>query len=311
MRWMTRVAVWFGAFLALVYATVWAVPPLHQLAIQTVITTRHSYLARLIATPSEFSSARAKWLYTPDISTVTRTDSSSSAAAAKPPLSLQSISGSTYQGWVLLVRNPAWVHVAVTKDLGVLGEQVSQFGEQWHALASINGGGFVDPNGEGTGGLPVGVTASFGKLSDYPDLTGDYVIGFNEQNQLEVGKWNLAEAETLGLRDAVSFKPLLVVNGQPQITEGNGGWGIAPRTAIGQRADGTVIFVVIDGRQPSSLGATLLQVQNIMLSEGAVTAVNLDGGSSTTLYYDGKVINSPCCSPQGQRYIATAFVVVP
>ena len=94
-----------------------------------------------------------------------------------------------------------------------------------------------------------------------------------------------------------------------QITRGDGGWGVGPRTAIGQRKDGTVLFLVIDGRQPGySVGATLRDIQNIMYEEGAVIAANLDGGSSSTLYYNGKVINKPA-DLLGERMIPTAFVV--
>ena len=90
------------------------------------------------------------------------------------------------------------------------------------------------------------------------------------------------------------------------ITHGDGGWGVGPRTAIGQRKDGTVLFLVIDGRQPGySVGATLRDIQNIMYEEGAVIAANLDGGSSSTLYYNGKVINKPA-DLLGERMIPTA-----
>lgn len=310
MRRVRRILAVLASLVAILYGGVWAIPPLHQLAIETVITTRHAYLAHLIATPAQYRAARAKWLDTANISVVTKTKPKPKPKTT-PPIRIQPIYGSTYRGWVMLVSQPAWVHVVVTDALGRVGEQTSTFGAQYHALAAVNGGGFVDPGGRGTGGLPVGVTASYGHLSDYPDLTGDYVIGLDTNNRLDVGKWTLSQARALGLRDAVSFKPLLVVHGMPQITSGDGGWGIAPRTAIGQRADGTIIFVVIDGRQPSSLGATLRQVQNIMLLQGAVTAVNLDGGSSTTLWYQGRVVNHPCCSPNGQRYISTAFIVKP
>jgi len=295
---------------ALAYAALWSIPPLHRIAIETVVTSGHAYLAHLIATPAQFAAARARWLDTPNATVITKTQIPA-APKTDAPVSVHAVTGSTYRGWVLLVRNPSWVHVVVTGNVGKVGEQVGQFAQQYHALAAVNGGGFQDPDGTGTGGLPVGVTASFGHLSYYPDLTGDYVIGLDTKGRLDVGKWTLQQARALGLRDAVSFKPLLVVGGQPQITNGDGGWGIGPRTAIGQRADGTIIFVVIDGRQPGSIGATLRQVQDVMLREGAVTAVNLDGGSSTTLWYQGRVVNSPCCSPNGQRYIATAFVVQP
>jgi exopolysaccharide biosynthesis protein len=310
------------------YATVWAVPPLRALVAGTLITTRHAYLAHLFATPAEFQALRARWLDTPNVSTVTAATYTPAPAAGGgeaawvqaadgtrlppyPGVTVHRVAGSLYRGWVLLVRDPAWVHVGVTKYLGVVGQKTSEIGARYGAVAAVNGGGFQDAEGGGTGGLPVGLVATFGKLSWYPDLTGDYVIGLDRQNRLVAGKWNLAQAKALGIRDAVSFKPLLVVDGRPMISSGDGGWGIGPRTAIGQRSDGTLLFVVIDGRQVDSLGATLRQVQDILLSEGAVTGANLDGGSSTTLWYRGHVVNAPCCSPNGLRPVPTAFVVVP
>lgn len=300
------------------YALVWAVPPLRQLAAETIITSGHSAAARLVTTPAQYRAMLYAWKHPPTRHVVTAvapapaSSAAASTAPAKPAVQLIPISGSTYRGWVFLVRHPSWVHVVVTPYIGRVGEQTSTFGATTPgAIAAINGGGFEDAFGDGTGGLPVGVVASFGHLTDYPNPTGGYVIGLNTSGQLDVGNWTLAQSRALGIRDAVVFQPLLVVQGQPQITHGDGGWGIAPRTALGQRADGTLIFTIIDGRQPSSLGATLLQVQNLMLAEGAVTAVNLDGGSSTTLWYHGQLVNSPCCSPNGQRYIADAFVVIP
>ncbi len=84
---------------------------------------------------------------------------------------------------------------------------------------------------------------------------------------------------------------------------------MAPRTAMGQRKDGTILLLVIDGRQPGySLGATLIDVQNILYEQGAYVAANLDGGSSSTLFYNGKVVNKPC-DMLGERMIPTAFIV--
>ena len=89
---------------------------------------------------------------------------------------------------------------------------------------------------------------------------------------------------------------------------GDGGFGIAPKTAIGQRQDGAIILLVIDGRDIGSLGATVKEVQEIMYKLGAVNAMNLDGGKSTTMYYDGEIINKPSNS-MGERTIATAIIV--
>lgn len=109
--------------------------------------------------------------------------------------------------------------------------------------------------------------------------------------------------------EGITFGPPLIVDGQKMITDGDGGWGIGPRTAIGQKKDGTVIFLVIDGRQPGySTGATLRDVQDVLYEEGCYIAANLDGGSSTTLYYNGKVVNKPA-DLLGERMIPTAFIV--
>ena len=99
------------------------------------------------------------------------------------------------------------------------------------------------------------------------------------------------------------------MNGKKVIRSGDGGWGISPRSAIGQKKDGTMMFLVIDGRQPGySIGAPVVDVQNIMYEKGAYIAANLDGGSSTTLYYNGNVVNKPA-DLLGERMIPTAFIV--
>ncbi len=85
---------------------------------------------------------------------------------------------------------------------------------------------------------------------------------------------------------------------------------MAPRTAIGQREDGAILMLVIDGRQASSLGATLKDVQDIMLQYDAYTATNLDGGSSTTMYHEGEVINNPANS-LGERSVPSILYVEP
>lgn len=104
------------------------------------------------------------------------------------------------------------------------------------------------------------------------------------------------------------FWTSLIINGKPTIKKGDGGWGIAPRTAIAQRKDGTVLLLVIDGRQKDSIGATLKEVQDILLKYDAYNASNLDGGSSTTMYYQDRVVNKPS-DILGERAIPTAFIV--
>ena len=130
-----------------------------------------------------------------------------------------------------------------------------------------------------------------------------------KNNAVAAGNYNKKQLSDLGAVEGLTFGPPLIINGEKVIKNGDGGWGISPRSAIGQKKDGTIMFLVIDGRQPGySIGATLVDAQNMMYENGAYIAANLDGGSSTTLYYNGKVVNKPA-DLLGERMIPTAFIV--
>ncbi len=223
--------------------------------------------------------------------------------------------GRKFKGYMLIVHDPTRVKVGYSKKLGVEGELTSQIARDNGAVAAVNGGGFTDSSSgdskwTGTGGKPVGILMSNGKIL-YNDLKEDEerdVVAITKSGALLVGPHSLKELNELGATEAISFGPALVVNGKGTIKSGDGGWGIAPRTAIGQRKDGAILLLVIDGRQTTSVGATLKDVENIMLQYGAVNATNLDGGSSSTMYYEGDVINNPC-DPLGERSVPSAIFV--
>ncbi len=124
---------------------------------------------------------------------------------------------------------------------------------------------------------------------------------------LVVGKFTSEQAVEKGLRDALAFGPALVVNGEAAQVSGSSS-GLNPRTAIGQRADGAVLLLVIDGRQASSLGATYADMITVLLEYGAINAVNLDGGSSSLMYYKGEYLNKGVILT-GDRDIPDGFIV--
>jgi len=178
-------------------------------------------------------------------------------------------------------------------------------------IAGINAGGFYDPDSKGNGAFPDGLTMHDGQLvhNNVEDKAVD-VIGFNDQGKLILGNMTAQQMKEKNMREAVSFYPNLIVEGKPMV-KGAGNWGVAPRTGIGQMADGTVILVVIDGRQPTwSIGATLGDLMNVFQDYHAVNAANLDGGSSSEMVYNGKIMNR-LWNIFGERYIPTAFVVTP
>ncbi len=113
----------------------------------------------------------------------------------------------------------------------------------------------------------------------------------------------------MGVNDAVTFQPKFIVKGKGLIKNEADGWGIAPRTSMAQKKGGTILFIIIDGRQPGySIGASLYDIQQILLEKEAVTAANLDGGSSSVLVKDNQVVNHHSSS-YGMRYLPTAFLV--
>ncbi|AHF07877.1 exopolysaccharide biosynthesis protein [Desulfitobacterium metallireducens DSM 15288] len=227
-----------------------------------------------------------------------------------PPLEFIEINENRYRGYLLKVANPQRIQLVATDQLGNKGFKVEDFANQNHAVAAINAGGFSDPGGEGRGGNPTGILITDGKILHKDPLVSYNLIGFDQNDVMVLGQYSLEQIEQLGIRDAVSFGPFLIVNGEPMIRQGDGGWGVAPRTAIGQTKDGTVLLLVIDGRQWGSMGATLKDVQTIMLEHGAENAANLDGGSSSTLVLEGKVKNKPS-STYGPREVPSAFIVLP
>lgn len=225
-------------------------------------------------------------------------------------LKLTNITSNRFQGFLLEVPDPTRVKTATARDLQEKGDTVSTIALANDAVAAINAGGFYDPQGTGTGRLPYGVIVRDGKflVGGGIEDTVDFV-GMTKTGALIAGKYNAKELEKMGVSEGVTFGPPLIINGKKLITDGDGGWGVAPRSAIGQRKDGTILLLVVDGRQPGySLGATLLDIQNILYEQGAVVAANLDGGSSSTLFLNGQVVNKPC-DMLGERMIPTAFIV--
>lgn len=219
------------------------------------------------------------------------------------------ISNDTYKGKMMIVKDPSRVTVGISGQYGASysGKTVMDMAMNYDAVAAVNGGGFEDNNGVGNGGTPMGLVISNGELK-YGSAGSSYeVIGFDNNNNLVVGKMTASEALSRGVRDALSFGPILIVNGQASQVNGSGS-GLNPRTAIGQRADGAILFLVIDGRQVNSLGASYADVIDVMLEYGAVNAANLDGGSSSLMYYKGEYINS-CASLYGPRNMPTSIIV--
>ncbi len=222
------------------------------------------------------------------------------------------ISEKKYDGYLVAVYDPSRIRTVVTENLGKSGQYLTTMAKNNDALIAINGGGFNDPNFNSTGGQPLGITVSKGQYKTTDKYNGSGgIIGFTEDDTLVLGKMSLAEAKKQGIRDAVTFGPFLIVNGKASSVLGNGGWGTAPRTAIGQRKDGIVLFLVLNGRTATKPGADMDDLIEIMQNYGAYNAANLDGGTSSVLVVNDVIVNDPIDSTGAHktRPIATGFIV--
>ena len=224
------------------------------------------------------------------------------------------INGKGYSGYLAAIYDPSKVRTLVTSKIGTSGQYLTTMAKNNKAVVAINGGGFDDPNYSSNAANPLGITFSKGRLvTSYYYAGAGGIIGFDINNKLVLSsKCTEESARSLKIRDAVTCGPFLIVNGKKSGVVGNGGWGTAPRTAIGQRKDCIVLFLVVDGRTVKRPGADMDDLIEIMQNYGAYNAANLDGGTSTAMTVNYELINDPVDSSGAHktRFISTGFGLI-
>lgn len=245
----------------------------------------------------------------------------------KELIEIKKVSGNNFEGTMMIVNDPSKISLATTYPWSEYGKELGVLVDDAGAIAGVNGGIYYSSGNKG--GRPYGVTVSNGEVQDISlGLSGLYLIGFDENNLLRIINlegMNKAAVEKMlkeeKIRDAISFQEeasdknnhfvKLIINGEKRELNGMGS-GANPRTAIGQRKDGSVLILVTDGRGKNGhLGATASDLIEIMAEYGAVNAANLDGGSSSSMYYNKEYLMTSVTfyySNSSWR-LPTAFVV--
>ena len=192
------------------------------------------------------------------------------------------------KAYLAAIYDPSMVKVAVSKSVGYKGQYATKMASDHKALLATNGGGFANAPGDTTGGRPTGVTISNGKVITDNTYSSDAqsggLIGMTYDNKLVLIKnASASKAKQMNVRDGVTWGPFLIVNGKKSFIKGNGGWGYAARTAIGQRSDGIILLLVVDSNSTRTKGASMVDLTEIMSNYGAINAANLDGGTSSVM----------------------------
>lgn len=249
--------------------------------------------------------------------TVSKSSGSESRSAevlmdVKSSITVTDIKGNNYNGKIMFIPNPKKVVVGYSLQHEKPDKTTSGIAKAENAIAAINAGAFKIISEDKPDIQNFGFIIKDGKVvyrESADEKSKVDIVGFTKEGNLITGKYTLKQLKDLEIKEAVECGPALIVNGKATEAS-NLNFGVAPRTAIAQKEDGTVIFLVIDGRSKDSVGAAVKDVTGLLLKYKAVNASLLDGGSSSTMFFNNNVINHPC-NPSGERVIPSAFLAVP
>lgn len=216
------------------------------------------------------------------------------------------VEDTNYKGKLIIVDDPSRVILSTTDYKGSRGEFICDYLEKENAVVGVNASGFIDTGGVSLGGQVSGMCVSQGEY--WGSYKSKYtLLGFDTDDRMVVGGTD--DWEEYNIRDGMQYRPSLILNGEKVVSD-SAGWGLQPRTTMGQCANGVVLILVMDGRQVGySLGATMEDCADILLEYGAVTAAACDGGSSSVIGYNGEIINEPSTNMPTGRYLPNAWVV--
>lgn len=217
-----------------------------------------------------------------------------------------------FEGKLMTISNP--LNVQLVTQQGTqgkdVGEKIYVMAKRNHAIAAVNASGFSDETGHGGGKEGLGIVIENGQVIHTPkDINSPTIItGLTKYGQMVTGDYSAQQLLNKSVVSAAGFMPQLIVNGEKMLTN-DGGWGYGPRSIMAQKKDGSIMFLIVDGRQPHSIGASLKDCQDLLYDEGAENAMAMDGGSSATMYALGDILNIPSTLSHKSRYLPNCWVV--
>lgn len=230
------------------------------------------------------------------------------AIDAKNQILILRVEGSGYRGVLAVAKDPAQLHNYPATQIGYVGEYAGTIAQNNNGVLAMNGSGFLDPNGTGSGGDLAGYA-----MSDGVEYGTHYAWGYKRIELREDNKFYITDAQnatTDGTTDAVEFTPALILDGNTLVDEYNFWNGINPRSCIGQSDRHEILMLVIEGRNVLSgiVGTGVVECASILARHNCMQAINLDGGSSAIMWYNGEYINNCSNGNTAGRLLPNAWV---
>ena len=223
-------------------------------------------------------------------------------------LLLVRVTGTGYLGVLAIGKDPAQLRCEASAGIGSYGQSMAKLVGNNNGVIGMSASGFYDPNGAGTGGIIAGYAMCEGKSYGEHYYMGGYKrIELTQDNKMYIIDSDKPVAKDV--TDAVEFSPALIVDGELSV----GGFyqwnGINPRACIGQSERGEILMLVVEGRQVGrSIGTDVETCAKILMKHEAYTAMNLDGGTSAVMWYNGEYVTKCSNSNIESRSLPNAWV---
>ena len=199
------------------------------------------------------------------------------------------ITGGGYKGAMVIGKDPSRLTCRVSKYLGDVGQRAGDIAKNNNGLVAMTASGFDDGEAIVEGAVIAGGSMAHGVVyGDHYEVKGYKRVELHTDNRLYIR--DAYSAYGRNCTDAAEWKPALIVDGKIVVSAADGFTAVNPRACLGQTRDESILMLVIEGRSLDSLGTDAAECAQIMARYGAYQAMNMDGGTSAILWYQGEYI---------------------
>ena len=221
-----------------------------------------------------------------------------------------SMIGTPFRGVLAVAKAPANLHLYPSKNIGSWGETAGSIASRHDGVLAMTGSAFIDEEGGGNGGTLAGPCVCDGTYYRSDHTWGYKRIELRDDDLMYIT--DVTDSIGDNVTDAVEFSPALIIDGKLAVDDTTIWSSMNPRACIGQSESGEILMLVIEGRLTWSLGTDVVACANILYQHNGYQAMNLDGGTSAILWFDGEYITQ--CSNTALddgRYLPNAWVYAP